>query len=169
MPSGRKTMASLRSKIFGSDGIIRYFSNGISNTATRVLGRPISQQLQVILKKRKKQLHKNVKLLMYWMSLLFFFKRRYKSCQLCFHTDINVIKHNVRYIYNVSIYAKYLCQIFNNVFFRTCNLTDQKKNGNAAKVLQFHWHDPFLLFYILGIGSVNVLIISFLTKKITQK
>lgn len=51
MPSGRKTMASLRSKIFGSDGIIRYFSNGISNTASRVLGRPISQQLQVILKK----------------------------------------------------------------------------------------------------------------------
>lgn len=44
-------MASLRSKIFGSDGIIRYFSNGISNTASRVLGRPISQQLQVILKK----------------------------------------------------------------------------------------------------------------------
>lgn len=52
MPSGRKTMASLRSKIFGSDGIIRYFSNGISNTASRVLGRPISQQLQVILKKK---------------------------------------------------------------------------------------------------------------------
>lgn len=51
MPSGRKTMTSLRSKIFGSDGIIRYFSNGISNTASRVLGRPISQQLQVILKK----------------------------------------------------------------------------------------------------------------------
>lgn len=51
MPSGRKTMASLRSKNFGSDGIIRYFSNGISNTASRVLGRPISQQLQVILKK----------------------------------------------------------------------------------------------------------------------
>lgn len=51
MPSGRKTMASLRSKIFGSDGIIRNFSNGISNTASRVLGRPISQQLQVILKK----------------------------------------------------------------------------------------------------------------------
>lgn len=51
MPSGRKTMASLRSKIFGSDGIIRYFSNGISNTASRVLGRPISQQLQVIPKK----------------------------------------------------------------------------------------------------------------------
>lgn len=45
-------MASLRSKIFGSDGIIRYFSNGISNTASRVLGRPISQQLQVILKKK---------------------------------------------------------------------------------------------------------------------
>lgn len=44
-------MTSLRSKIFGSDGIIRYFSNGISNTASRVLGRPISQQLQVILKK----------------------------------------------------------------------------------------------------------------------
>lgn len=54
MPSGRKTMASLRSKIFGSDGIIRYFSNGISNTASRVLGRPISQQLQVILKKKTK-------------------------------------------------------------------------------------------------------------------
>lgn len=53
MPSGRKTMASLRSKIFGSDGIIRYFSNGISNTASRVLGRPISQQLQVILREKK--------------------------------------------------------------------------------------------------------------------
>lgn len=44
---------------------------------------------------------------------------------------------------------------------------DQKKNENAAKVLQFHWYDPFLPFYMLGNGSVNVLIISFLTKKIT--
>ncbi|XP_062574245.1 pleckstrin homology domain-containing family G member 4B-like isoform X2 [Saccostrea cucullata] len=46
MPQGRKTMASIRSKIFGSSGIIQNFSNGVSNTVNRLFGRPNPQQLQ---------------------------------------------------------------------------------------------------------------------------
>ena len=43
MRSNRKTMATLQSKVFGSNGIIRYISNGLSSSVDRVFRRTIFQ------------------------------------------------------------------------------------------------------------------------------
>lgn len=64
-----------------------------------------------------------------------------------------------------NIYAKYLIMFSSE----RVTLRTKRKMRTLQKYCNFIDTIHFYLFYILGIGSVNVLIISFLTKKITQK